>query len=107
MTLTFTAKIRETKNCTGIWLNTILVRKKDGELVVLDRDATEYSISEDRHTAQIEWQGVYAWDSKTSTADYNLHTEDFEGAILCNYEVEEDADEDYELRINENSLCFC
>lgn len=107
MRLTFTANIRETKNCTGIWLNTILVQKKDGELVVLDRDTTEYSISEDRHTTQIEWKNVYSWDSETSTADYDLNPEDFEGAILCNYEVEDDTDEDYEIRIDEDTLCFC
>lgn len=107
MRLTFTAKIKETRECRGIWLNTILVRKKDGNIVTLDRDMTNYYISADGHSIQVEFRNVYAWDSETSTADYHLDHKDFEGAKLYHYEVEDDADDDYELVIDTDSLHFC
>lgn len=107
MRITFSAKIKETKNCTGIWLNTIRVQKKDGTIVTLDRDATEFSISADGHFADVEFRNVYAWDSDEGVADYSLDHKDFRGAKLLDYEIEDDADKDYELVIDKNSICFC
>ena len=51
------AKVTETKNCKGIWLNTITVQLLDKRIVALDRDTTNYSIN--GHSAEITFLGTY------------------------------------------------
>lgn len=104
MRVSFSAKIFESDNCKEIWLNTIRVQKQDGSIVTLDRDTTEYSIN--GHTAEITFRDVYIWDDETSTADYDLHLNDFAGAKLLDYDVEDDADDEYKLRIIKKSIRF-
>lgn len=104
MRISFSAKVYETKECKGIWLNTIRVQKNDGSIVELDRDTTEYSIN--KHDAEIEFLGLYVWDSNTSTANYNLQLEDFAGAKLLDWLVEDDTDENYRLEIIKKSIRF-
>lgn len=105
------AKVTETENCKGIWLNTITVQLADKSIVTLDRDTTEYSIN--GHNADIEFSGVYAlstvclWDSEEIGAmDYSLKPEDFVRAKLLDWEVDDDADENYKLKLIKNSLRF-
>ena len=107
MRVSFKAKVTETDNCKGIWLNTIRVKLRNGEIVTLDRNETEFSIN--GHDADIEFCNVYSWDSGTDEenyANYNLFAEDFFGAKLLDWEVEDDADDDYKLRIIKKSLHF-
>lgn len=98
------AKVEETKNCKGIWLNTITVQLLNKDIVVLDRDTTEYSIN--GHDADIEFSGVYIWNSDIEAMDYNLKPEDFTCAKLLDWELENDADENYKLKLIKNSLRF-
>lgn len=106
MNLSFEAKIKETKGCSGVWLNTITVKKKDGTIVELDRDTTEWSIGEDGTSVHVEFLHSYEWDSDESKMNYNLHLEDFEKSEMIDYMIEEDADEGYELSIDKSSLYF-
>ena len=104
MRVSFSAKVFESDNCKGIWLNTIRVQKQDGSIVTIDRDTTEYSIN--GHTADITFRDVYAWDDETGTANYDLQVEDFVGAKLLDYDVEDDADDEYRLNLIKKSIRF-
>ena len=99
------AKVTETENCKGIWLNTITVQLLDKRIVVLDRDTTNYSIN--GHSAEITFLGTYIWDSDTETMNRNLRPEDFVCAKLLDWEVDEDVDEGYKLKLIKNSIRFC
>lgn len=102
MTLYFTGTIHETKNCTGIWLNTISVKLSDGSIVTIDRDETEFTIEDNKF--QMQWNNVYIWNGETE--DHNIDVDMFEGAAIVNYEIEDDADDEYELVINDMSTNF-
>lgn len=104
MRVAFSAKLKETNNCKGIWLNSIQVQKQDGTVVTLDRDKTEYFITADGHNANVVLKDVYTWDYDKNVAIYDLNREDFTGAVLYDYELEDDTGEDYELVIDEKSF---
>lgn len=99
------AKVTETENCKGIWLNTITVQLLNKSVVVLDRDTTEYSVN--GRNASIEFSNVYIWGSETETMNYDLNPNDFICARLIDWEIDDDVDEGYELRLIKNSIRFC
>lgn len=81
----------------GLMLNTITVKRNDGEIVVLDRDETVYSFKDG--DADIVFISTYEWDGNT---EKYLGVEDitlYDGAEIVNYDVEDDADSEYDLVI--------
>ena len=103
MRVAFSGTLHETEDCKGLRINLLSVRKTNGDMVLLDRDSTFYSIYPDGHF-DAEFRNVYTWDPDQSLANYNLDLKDFVGAKLINYEIEDDADDDYNLIINEDSF---
>ena len=79
----------------GLMLNTITVRKVNGTIVVLDRDSSEYEL--DNGVADVVFAGTYIWNDETGIPDYLENVSEFDGAELLDYEIEDDAPEDYDL----------
>ena len=79
---------------TGLMLNTITIKRKDGKTVVLDRDETEYTLKDGN--ADIVFRGVYEWDEE---AVYPENVELYDGAEIVDYYIEDDAPEGYDLKI--------
>lgn len=80
---------------SGLWLNTIELKLKTGEVVTLDRDEDEYTL--EKCKANIMFRGAYVWTGEVQ--DYDLVPEDFDGAEIIGYDVEDDAPEGYDLEI--------
>ena len=81
----------------GIMLNTISVKLKSGKILTLDRDETNFTLNDG--VAYIMFRNTYAWDSNNSISNYNLNPKDFDNATLIDYEIEDDAPDDYDLTI--------
>lgn len=74
----------------SIYINTALFQNREnGDIIVIDRDETEFSIKGDE--VSMLWRGVYIWDSDKSTQDYSINEEDFnENYDFLGFEYEED-----------------
>lgn len=94
MDIILKGKIKETANCKGPWLNTITVKTKKGREYVLDRDETGYTIYGNR--LEMVWHNVYIWNG--SEPDYNI-PDDIRNAEIIRYEIEDDAEDGYDLKI--------
>lgn len=80
---------------TSLMLNTITVKRRDGKVVELDRDETNYGL--ENGNADIEFSGTYEWNGED--ADYNLNPAEYDGAEVVGYDIEEDTPEGYDLRL--------
>lgn len=78
----------------GLMLNAITVRRNDGKEVVLDRDESTYIL--ENGNADIVFQEVYEWGDE---AYYPTDPKLYDGAEVIDYEIEDDAPEDYDLEI--------
>lgn len=83
----------------GLMLNLLYVRLKSGDIITLDRDETEYTL--ENGTADIVFRNTYDWNSDEEEffPNYDLCPEDFDGAEIVEYEIEDDAPEGYDLEI--------
>ena len=81
----------------GLWLNTITVKRTDGKEVVLDRDETNYTL--ENGEADILFRGIYEWDDDAYYPDNVEDVKLYDGAEIIDYEIEDDAPEDYDLEI--------
>ena len=79
------------------------VRLKDGREITLDRDQTEYTVNEDG-TMTMEWLGVYIWNGENP--DYTISKDMMNGAKIISIDIEEDADPDYELMVDNSQVQF-
>lgn len=105
MRLRFLANVKETENSKGVMLNTITVEANDGKVYVLDRQTTSANyekVENDIKTMNVEWIGVYIWDGENEIYDFNPSI--FHNCKIVEYDVEDDADEDYELIIDRDSF---
>lgn len=108
--LCFEGKIHETESSKGICLNSIKVRLRGGRIITLDRDRTDYTVSNGRFT--MEWSGVYIWNSGTIDREYIANSNNVElllglatgGIALVDYTIDEDTDVYYELDIESMSV---
>ena len=81
----------------GLMLNTITIKRNDGKVVVLDRDETEYTLKDKK--ADVVFRGIYEWDEEEKYPDNFNDVKLYDGAELIDYEIEDDAPEDYDLEI--------
>lgn len=102
MTLNFTAKT----NKDYCRINTATFRLKSGGTITLDRDATRFSVNGD--VLDMTWTGVYVWEvnGRHIFDSYNPRELYVDGEELCkiidwaapiDFDLEDDADEDYEV----------
>ena len=108
MKLTMSGLIRETENCKGPWFNT-LIGSNNSKQIVFDRDETEFTVHEyDPSTGyakiDIQWNNVYIWDGET--CDYDIPEDFIKHTTFDNYDIEEDADENYDLIIDLSTICY-
>ena len=80
-----------------IWVNTARFRFDDGREIIIDRDATRWSIYDD--SLEMSWRNCYIYDPKNETYDYSVKAKDLEGATLLALDIEDEAPMDYELEI--------
>ena len=90
MDIRLKGKVKSTE-IAGSLINTISTRLKNGQIVVLDRDRTEYIVSDG--TVDILWKDVYVWNG--IKPDYDIDKEMLKNAEVCSYEIEETADDEY------------
>jgi hypothetical protein len=83
-------------------VNTAQFKLPNGSIVTIDRDETIYAIVDD--TLNMEWEGCYLW----AISDYYIFDQPaylnnteaielFKSATLIYLELEDDADDDYEI----------
>lgn len=97
-----TGKVRETEDCKGVWVNAAIVELADGRTVTVDRDETEFTV--DNGNVSMQWNNCYIWDGEQ--AEYNITEEMFEGARVKEIEVEDDADEEYDISFDPEDISF-
>ena len=102
MNLFFGAKIKETKDTKGIWLNTITLKDFAGNIITLDRNCTVWRHYDDK--TGVKWYNVYIWDGEHK--NYDITPDMLKGYRLVDYEIEDDAEEGYEVIIDTNSFCI-
>ena len=90
----YTNKVTEDE---GLWLNTITIKRTDGNEVVLDRDETNYTLKNGE--ADILFRGIYEWDDEAKYPDNLEDVRLYDGAEIIDYEIEDDAPEGYDLEI--------
>ena len=82
-------------NCDTPYVNCARFATKYGEIEI-DRDTTEYSYYEDESRMTMDWVGLYIWDDDKG-ANYNIPWDIFDGAVLLELEIEDDAPGNYYL----------
>ena len=83
-----------------VMINTIVFRLKTGEEVTVDRDYTGYNIDEDGNLG-MTWKGCYFWDGNIAKYLTEKDEKELTEAELVGVDIEDDADEDYYVVINE------
>ena len=86
-----------TTNKDYVMINTMTFRLKTGKEVVLDRDYTGYTI--EGGNLGMTWRGCYYWDGETASYLTEDDLNDLREADLICVDLEDDADEDYEVVI--------
>lgn len=106
MTIYFTAKT----NKDYVMINTAKFTLPNGDVLTIDRNSTEYSIDENGNL-EMEWDDCYLWaingchifDGEAYIDNIFELSELLENSML-EFELEDDADEDYEVTEVEWSL---
>ena len=96
--------IRCMSNKNYCMINAIKFRNiNTGDIITIDRDRTEYTsikipnnINGYRYSIHILWIDCYIWDG--STKNYNI---DFDELEFVEFEIEDEADSDYKLKLME------
>ena len=78
------------------WVNSAVFKTKDGSVIALDRDATEFDYDPKDRRMSMYWRCVYLWDDED--ADYNIADDFLDGATFEGFEVEDDAPDGYYIR---------
>lgn len=84
-----------TNDVPYINLMTLLVNGK--KFIALDRDRTEYDFDRETGRLDMTWLGLYIWDGEEP--NYDVSEELFDNAEIVGIEIEDDAPEDYEFRL--------
>ena len=101
MKIDFTGVVHQTESCKGIWLNTIDLEDSTGKRYVVDRDVTEFDIMPDG-TFSMTWRNCYVWENGECNVEKAARlAESGEVFKLADIEVEEDADDGYDIKIDE------
>ena len=74
-------------------VNTAIFKLSDGREVTVDRDNTRYMIKDVE--LEMLWIDCYIWSD--DEADYKIDANLFNGAEFIGFELEDDADADYEI----------
>lgn len=77
------------------YINTITLRTKDGEEIVLDRGLTEYAYSMESKHLEMTWGDVYIWDGEGE--NHNIPADIFDEATIIDVDIEDDAPADYQF----------
>lgn len=93
-----------TTNKDYVMINIAKFKLKSGSVITIDRDTTEYTIENGK--LDMLWRGCYMWaidnwnifDDETYITDADEFAKLVDGAEL-ELELEDDADEDYEVKI--------
>lgn len=93
-------------NCKSVWINTVTFKMADGTIAVVDRDTTycdflEFSMQSKDHyccVMDMDWFGCYIWNGEN--CNYNIEAMDFEDAEIVSIDIEDEAPENYEVKIN-------
>jgi len=84
------------KNYVGVNTITFLV---NGKTITVDRECTTYTIN--GNDLYMVWHNVYKWDG---SSENDLTESEIEDASLEYVETEDDADEDYVIKIEDWSV---
>lgn len=90
MNIRLKGKVKSTE-IAGSLINTISIGLENGQNVVLDRDRTEYIVSDG--IVDILWKDVYVRDGVRP--DYDIDKDMLKNAKVCSFEIEETADDEY------------
>lgn len=82
-------------NSKDVYINTATFRLPSGREVTVDRDRTEWSVS-DAGILRMEWKNCYIWDEEEARYEF---PKEFDDAEFVSIEVEDDAPEGYEVEI--------
>lgn len=93
-------------NCKSVWINTITFKMADGTTAIVDRDMTDcdfldpFMKSEDNGNCimDMNWYNCYIWNGEN--CNYNIEAMDFEDAEIVSIDIEDEAPENYEVKIN-------
>lgn len=83
-------------------INTAIFQLKNGEVITVDRDVTEYSEPGTEPKEEMVWHGGYIWDSDNEKQRYLNDDEAsvfFKGSKFLGFEIEEDAGPDYKIAL--------
>ena len=99
-------EFKGTTNKDYVMVNTAKFRLKNGSVITIDRDETEYTVEDGK--IDMLWRGCYLWaiDDFNITGDDAYITDAKEFMALVNdakleLELEDDADEDYWVHIED------
>ncbi len=81
------------------YINSVTLLAKDGREVVLDRSTTEFDFDDDVEILSMFWLDLYIWTGEAE--DHNVPEELFDGAVVINVDIEDDAPEDYFFELKE------
>lgn len=93
--------LKGTTNSNNLYLNDILLIDEKGYKIIIDRDNTEWGVS--NGVISIQWKNLYIWKSlegKCNNSKLDIN-EAFQNAVDFKIEIEDDAPEGYELEITE------
>ncbi len=88
-------------NYREIMVNNATFILKDGSKVTVDRDETGFSFN-GNNKFEMQWSGIYIWDGEKG--NYVEDESIFDGAILDEIEIEDDAPADYRLTVTKWSV---
>ena len=85
-----------------LYLNTITIKRNDGEFVIIDRDETNYTIKDGE--IDILFRGLYEWNGEESIYPKNEDIDLYNNALIVGYNIEDDAPEEYDLIIERQNI---
>lgn len=88
-----------------VMINTLTFRLDNGKEVTIDREYTGYDIDEEGNLG-MTWKGCYFWDDEHNDPNNPAYLteedeEELADAELVSVNIEDDADDDYEVVITE------
>lgn len=87
-----------------VMINTLQCQTDKG-IITIDRDETEWTI-EDDGTMQMVWSGCYVWDGEEMHYPDKRNVKMIAKTIrTIEFELEDDADKDYEIIISSYNIC--
>ena len=84
------------------YINTVTLLLKDGQLITLDRHSTIFQKTDRGNVCNMTWNEPYEWSGERELP--LPAPKEFVGAKLVDYDVEDDAPEDYEFVVTSCKL---